>query len=127
MAGTGNEDRAAESNALSESATAGFQQVAKVAAVAVDLRDGFRNEPRTPEYRAIHGLSADADDTHEDWIARLHPDDRDRTVRKFIDAVKGTGEQLSSQYRIIRPNDGQVRWIATEARIERDPEAPRCG
>ena len=122
MAGTGNEDRAAENNPFSESATAGFQQVAKVAAVAVDLRDGFRNERRTPEYRAIHGLSADADDTHEDWIARLHPEDRDRTVRQFIDAVKGTGEQFSSQYRIIRPNDGQVRWIATEARIERDPD-----
>ena len=92
-----------------------------MAAVTVDLRDGFRNERRTPEYRAIHGLSADADDTHEDWIARLHPEDRDRTVRHFMDAVKGTGEQFSYQYRIIRPNDGQVRWIATEARIERDP------
>jgi PAS domain S-box-containing protein len=120
MAGTGNADRATENNSFSEPATTDFQQVAKVAAVAVDLRDGFRNEPRTSEYRAIHGLSADADDTHEDWVARLHPEDRDRTVRKFIDAVNGTGEHISSQYRIIRPNDGQVRWIATEARIERD-------
>lgn len=121
MAGTGNEDRATESNSFSEPAAPGFQQVVKVAAVTVDLRDGFRNERRTPEYRAIHGLSAEADDTHEDWIARLHPEDRDRTVRQFIEAVKGTGDQFSSQYRIIRPNDGQVRWIATEARIERDP------
>jgi PAS domain S-box-containing protein len=120
MAGTGNADRATENNSFSEPATTDFQQVAKVAAVAVDLRDGFRNEPRTSEYRAIHGLSADADDTHEDWVARLHPEDRDRTVRKFMDAVNGTGEHISSQYRIIRPNDGQVRWIATEARIERD-------
>jgi PAS domain S-box-containing protein len=120
MAGTGNADRATENNSFSEPATTDFQQVAKVAAVAVDLRDGFRNEPRTSEYRAIHGLSPDVDDTHEDWVARLHPEDRDRTVRKFMDAVNGTGEHISSQYRIIRPNDGQVRWIATEARIERD-------
>ena len=95
MAGTGNEDRATEGNSFSEPATAGVQQVAKVAAVTVDLRDGIRNEPRTPEYRAIHGLSADADDTHEDWIARLHPEDRDRTVRKFIAAVAGTGALLA--------------------------------
>jgi PAS domain S-box-containing protein len=121
MAGPGNEDRVTENNSLSEPASAGFQQVAKVAAVTIDLRDGFRNERRTAEYRAIHGLSADADDTFEDWIARLHPEDRDRTVRQFLDTVKGTGEQFSSQYRIIRPNDGQIRWIATEARIERDP------
>jgi PAS domain S-box-containing protein len=99
------------------------QQVAKVAVVTVDLRDGFRNEPRSPEYRAIHGLPPDTNDTHEDWIQRLHPEDRARTVQHFIDAVNGATEQLSSQYRIIRPNDGQVRWIATEARIERSPDS----
>src|SRR3954453_20920605 len=99
------------------------QQVAKVAAVTVDLRDGFRNEPRSPEYRAIHGLPPDTNDTHEDWIERLHPEDRARTVQQFLDAVNGTTEQFSSQYRIIRPSDGQVRWIATEARIERSPHS----
>jgi PAS domain S-box-containing protein len=93
--------------------------VAKVAGISVDLRDGFRNEPRSPEYRAIHGLLPEVSDTHEDWVKRLHPDDRARTVQYFIDAVNGNAEQFSSQYRIIRPNDGQVRWIATEARIER--------
>ena len=49
MAGTGNGDRATESNAFRNSATDGSQQVAKVAAVTVDLRDGFRNRP-DPEY-----------------------------------------------------------------------------
>jgi PAS domain S-box-containing protein len=68
-------------------------------------------------------LAPDTNDTHEDWIQRLHPDDRARTVQHFIDAVNGATEQLSSQYRIIRPNDGQVRWIATEARIERSPDS----
>jgi PAS domain S-box-containing protein len=101
---------------------AALQQVAKVAAIAVDLRDGFRNERRSPEYRAIHGLPPDTNDTHEDWIARLHPDDRARTVQRFLDAVKGTADQFSYQYRIIRPIDGQIRWIATEARIERSAD-----
>ena len=124
MAGTGGNELIGQPKptSLPESATTGFREVAKVASSAIDLRDGFRNERRTPEYRAIHGLSPDADDTHEDWVARLHPEDRERTVRQFLDAVKGPGEQFSSQYRIIRPNDGQLRWIATEARIERDPD-----
>src|ERR1700753_3391902 len=95
-----------------EAGPAGRQQLAKVAVIAVDLRDGFRNERRSPEYRAIHGLAADVDDTHEDWVRRLHPDDRAEAVRNFLDAVSGTAEQLSSRYRIIRPSDGQVRWIA---------------
>jgi PAS domain S-box-containing protein len=98
---------------------ASVQQIVRVAGITVDLRDGFNNGKRTPEYLAIHGLAPDAVDTHTDWVARLHPDDRDRTVQYFLDAVNGTTEQFSSQYRIIRPSDGQVRWIATEAQIER--------
>jgi PAS domain S-box-containing protein len=106
-----------------ENELARVQHIAKVAGIVVDLRDGgFRNEGRSPEYRAIHGLSDDADDSHESWIARLHPDDRARTVQQFLDAVRGTGEQYSSEYRIIRPSDGQVRWIATESRIDRTPD-----
>ncbi len=104
-----------------EDAAAGLQQLAKVAVIAVDLQDGFRNDRRSPEYRAIHGLAADVDDTHEDWVRRLHPEDRDGALHNFLNAVSGTAEQVSSQYRIIRPSDGQVRWIATEARIERSP------
>lgn len=102
-----------------ESELARIQQIARVAGVVIDLRDGFRNERRSAEYRAIHGLSPDADDTHENWVARLHPDDRARTVQQLMDVVRGTEEQFSSEYRIIRPSDGQTRWIATESRIER--------
>jgi PAS domain S-box-containing protein len=40
----------------------------------------------------------------------------------LMDAVSEAREQFSSEYRIIRPNDGQVRWIAMEARVERSPE-----
>ena len=120
--------RNSETVSSSEAASIDIRQIARVAAVTVNLRDGFRNEPRSPEYRAIHGLSPDASDTHEDWVARLHPEDRARTVQQFLDAVKGTAGQFTYQYRIIRPSDGQVRWIATVARIERGPDgASRCG
>lgn len=100
---------------------AGPPPVAKVAALEVDLQKDFRNEPRSPEYRAIHGLSPDVEDTHADWVRRLHPDDRERTLKFFLDTVHGNSDRLSTQYRIIRPNDGQIRWIATEARLERGP------
>ncbi|MBB5049024.1 PAS domain S-box-containing protein [Rhodopseudomonas rhenobacensis] len=98
------------------------QTIAKIGGVVVDLRHGFRNERRSPEYRAIHGLAPDADDSHEDWIARLHPDDRDHALRTFLDAISGTAGHYSSEYRIIRPSDGQIRWIAAEAQIELAPD-----
>ena len=129
MADTGQDELRARTEPVAAAAptnrgneAAGLPQLAKVAIIAVDLRDGFRNERRSPEYRAIHGLAADVDDAHEDWVRRLHPEDRAGALQNFLDAVSGTAEQVSSQYRIIRPNDGQVRWLATEARIERSPD-----
>ena len=96
------------------------QRIAKVGGVVVDLAAGFRNH-RSPEYLAIHGLPPEAvNETHEDWVRRLHPEDRERAERQFLDLVKGTSDRYSAEYRIIRPNDGEVRWIAAEGRIERD-------
>ncbi|AVT79874.1 hybrid sensor histidine kinase/response regulator [Rhodopseudomonas palustris] len=96
------------------------QRIAKVGGVVVDLTAGFRNH-RSPEYLAIHGLPPEAvNETHEDWVRRLHPEDRERAERQFLDLVNSTSERYSAEYRIIRPNDGEVRWIAAEGRIERD-------
>src|SRR6202051_3056220 len=60
-----------------ENDLARVQKIARIGGVAVDLRNGFDNGRRSPEYMDIHGLSPDAIDTHEDWVKRIHPDDRD--------------------------------------------------
>jgi PAS domain S-box-containing protein len=103
-----------------ENDLARVQKIARVGGVSVDLRNGFDSGRRSPEYLEIHGLSPDAVDTHEDWVRRLHPDDRERTVQHFITTINGPDLRYSAEYRIIRPNDAQVRWIACEAQIERD-------
>lgn len=103
-----------------EAELARVQQIANVGGLTVDLIGGFRNY-RSPEYLAIHGLSLDArNETHEAWVQRIHPDDRARTEREFLDAIAGTSDTYDAQYRIIRPNDGATRWIAVRARLERD-------
>jgi PAS domain S-box-containing protein len=103
-----------------ESDLARVQQIARIGGVNVDLRSGFDNGKRAPEYLEIHGLDPDSIDTHEDWVRRLHPEDRDRALQHFLATVNGSGAHYSSEYRIVRPNDGQIRWIACEAEIERD-------
>ncbi len=52
--------------------------------------------------------------------ARIHPEDREATEQKFRDAVAGDVREYSVQYRIIRPSDGEVRWISVKSTIERD-------
>jgi PAS domain S-box-containing protein len=103
-----------------ENDLARVQKIARIGGVTVDLRHGFDNGRRSPEYLEIHGLSSEAVDSHDAWVQRLHPDDRDRALRHFLEAVNGAGLRYSSEYRIVRPNDGQLRWIACEAQIERD-------
>jgi PAS domain S-box-containing protein len=104
-----------------EAELARVQQIGKIGGVEVDLRQGFLSRRRSPEYLAIHGLSDDsADDSHEDWIRRIHPDDRESAQQKFLSAIEGPDYRYAAEYRIVRPSDGQVRWIAVESRIERD-------
>ena len=105
-----------------EADLARVQQIGQVGGVEVFLTDGFRNR-RSPEYLVIHGLPPDAaHETHEAWVSRIHPEDRERTEQQFIAAAKGDVREYSIEYRIIRPSDNEVRWIAVKAEIERDPD-----
>src|SRR3954464_14216402 len=103
-----------------EAELARIQRIGRVGGVEVDFRDGFQNR-RSPEYLIIHGLPPDAtNETHEDWVSRIHPGDRETTVKQFLDALAGREEDYAASYRIVRPSDGQTRWIDVVAKIERD-------
>lgn len=103
-----------------ESELARVQRIGRVGGVEVDFSDGFQNK-RSPEYLYIHGLPPEAaTETHESWVARIHPDDREATVQNFLDAVKGDIRDYAYEYRIIRPSDGETRWVAVSAIFERD-------
>ncbi len=103
-----------------EAELARVQQIGMIGGLEVDLRTGFRNR-RSPEYLQIHGLPPDAaNESHEDWVRRIHPDDREATEKKFRDAVASKVRDYTVQYRIIRPCDGELRWISVKSTIERD-------
>jgi PAS domain S-box-containing protein len=103
-----------------EAELARVQQIGRIGGLEVDLRTGFRNR-RSPEYLLIHGLPPDAvNETHEDWVRRIHPEDREWTEKKFREAVAGKVRDYTVQYRIIRPSDGEMRWISVRSTIERD-------
>ena len=96
------------------------QRIGRVGGVEVDLRGGFQNR-RSPEYLVIHGLPPDAvNESHEEWVNRIHPDDRDATEKHFLAAIAGSDEDYTAEYRIIRPSDSKLRWIHVVAKIERD-------
>jgi PAS domain S-box-containing protein len=56
--------------------------------------------------------------SYEDFLSRVHPDDRDMVntaVRQALEAGAG----LSYEFRVMLP-DGRIRWIADQGEIRRD-------
>ena len=113
--------RAREQLRLREAELAQVQHAGGVGGVIIDLADGMRSH-RSPEYKRLHGLSPQvAWESHDDWLARVHPDDRAEADRTVWHAINH-GDRYTSEYRIVRPVDGAVRWILARAQIERDAQ-----
>lgn len=106
-----------------EAELARVQLIGQVGGLQVDLRGGDFKNKRSPEYLRVHGLPPEAaTETHEAWVQRIHKDDRQRTEQHFREVVAGSATDYEAEYRIVRPSDGQVRWILAKAEIERDAE-----
>jgi PAS domain S-box-containing protein len=70
----------------------------------------------TPELEALYGLPAGRfGGTVEDWIGRLHPDDRARTIEAGMRAVEERGE-FQAEFRVVWP-DGSIHWLAGRAKV----------
>ncbi|SDN09255.1 PAS domain-containing sensor histidine kinase [Afipia sp. GAS231] len=105
-----------------EAELARIQRIARVGGLEIDFRDGVRNR-RSPEYLLVHGLPPEAEnETYGDWVGRIHPDDRERTIKHLFGVLRSASADYSDEYRIIRPDDGETRWIRVVARIERAPD-----
>jgi PAS domain S-box-containing protein len=113
-------DRAHRALQEREAELARIQRIARVGGLEIDFRDGVKNR-RSPEYLLVHGLPPEAvNETYEEWVSRIHPEDRERKVKHLFEVLKSDSEDYSTEYRIVRPNDGEVRWIRVVAKIERD-------
>ncbi len=62
--------------------------------------------------REIFGVTHDHPTHSKAWIELIHPDDRARVNAAFRQGIAG---QVSPdiEYRIVRPSDGQERWLHT--------------
>lgn len=56
----------------------------------------------------------------QEWLDIIHPADRDRVRDEILSAVEGA-RTLQSEFRIIRPEDGEIRWISSHSYLQRGP------
>jgi len=78
---------------------------------------------RSPEYVAIHGLPEGelGTDDSDRWMARIHPDDRPRVETMHREVLARLGD-FENEHRIVRPVDGETRWIAIRGRLLPDAQ-----
>lgn len=103
-----------------EADLARMQRIGEVGGLDIDVANDLTSW-RSPEYLRLHGLPPDArKETHAEWLARVHPEDRERAQRILHAALHDPNSNYDNEYRIIRRSDGAVRWIHARADIERD-------
>jgi two-component sensor histidine kinase/PAS domain-containing protein len=79
---------------------------------------------RSPEYLVIQGLPADyplEGPYNEDWLARVHPDDQVRAAKARERNLAHPGP-FEMDFRIVRPDNGEVRWVVTRGLVEADAQ-----
>jgi len=92
---------------------------ANIAVWSVDLNTGVASWDE--RMRPLFGYAADAEPIAETWESVIHPDDREATIATFNRSAK-TGEQYSVEYRIYRPDNGEVRYIQDLANVSLDAD-----
>lgn len=102
-----------------------IHELGGIAGIDINIGDNIDGSTslRSPEYIKLHGLIPGQEHgTHDDWVKRLHPDDREQAERVLKEAIAGDAATYENEYRIIRPIDNQVKWIYAKVNIERDGE-----
>ncbi|MEG3439915.1 PAS domain S-box protein [Pannus brasiliensis CCIBt3594] len=67
----------------------------------------------------IYGLrDLDRPLTYQDWLERVHPDDRPELDDALPEVLQGD-RAFDTEFRIVRP-DGEIRWIASIAIVQKD-------
>lgn len=73
------------------------------------------------QYNELFGLPKGALRTYEDFLARVHPEDRAAVDQSTQEALAKTGV-IDFDCRILRADDGQVRWVSSKGEVQFDAQ-----
>ncbi len=87
----------------------------------VDLPDGALTSVYvSPQVESMLGVKQEDVTSSEQWLSRVHPDDREHALRGTQEGV-ASKEPFSLEYRMIRP-DGREIWVRDQASVVLDDE-----
>jgi two-component system sensor histidine kinase/response regulator len=74
----------------------------------------------SPMHAEILGLGSGRDFCLADWLRVVHPDDRRRLKRYGIQEVFRNHRPFDAEYRIVRPDTGEIRWVHDSGELKID-------
>jgi diguanylate cyclase (GGDEF)-like protein/PAS domain S-box-containing protein len=92
-------------------------QAAQIGSYVINLVTGRWES--SPLYDEILGIDASFTRDMAGWQSLLHPDDVHRVKDEFK-VTMTNGKAFSREYRVIRPLDGETRWVVAWGDFERD-------
>jgi PAS domain S-box-containing protein len=94
------------------------EAVARIGSYAVDLVAG--RWVSSPGLDAIFGIDDGFDRSVAGWASLVHPDERGEMLSYFADDVVARGQAFDREYRIVRADTGEARWVHGRGRLEPD-------
>jgi len=68
----------------------------------------------------LFGIGPDDDRSIQSWLDLIHPDDREALERYLQEEVVAQQKPFARVYRIIRKNDGEIRWVSGRGALRTD-------
>ena len=96
-------------------------RVAGMGQIITNLQDPVWPWASSPGVDEMLGIDLDFEKNRDGWATLLHPEDRDRILSQLSESVQ-KHQPFSEQFRILRPTDGELRWIAAWADTQHDQD-----
>ncbi len=94
------------------------QIIASLGIYTLDLASGYWESSEILD--TIFGINADYDKSVEGWTSVIHPDWQKIMSEYFSQEVIGRKADFDKEYKIIRQNDGEERWVHGIGRLKFD-------
>ncbi len=72
---------------------------------------------------SIFGIGPEYNRTIQGWLDLIHPEDRQMMEQYLKEDVVGQGNPFAKEYRIVRDNDGEIRWVSGLGAVKVDSKS----
>jgi PAS domain S-box-containing protein len=95
-----------------------IEAVAHIGSYALDIPSGRWVSSKGLD--AIFGIDATFERSIQGWVSLVHPEDREAMVAYFDVEVLGRAQPFDRQYRIVRADTGEDRWVHGRGALDLD-------